>query len=213
MDTILLSTAYFPNIQYVSKLLLGQPIRIEANETFLKQSYRNRCTIATANGPADLCVPVKKPNGNKTITKDILVDYDTKWQQDHWRAIVSAYGNSPFFEVLEPEFAPIFEKKEKYLLDLNVNVLNLLFLSLGHIVQLELTDHYVVALDGFIDYRNSIHPKKRMRVPDPRFSAIPYHQVFAQKHGFLDNLSFLDLLFNEGPQAIRITKCCITPNI
>lgn len=202
-----LSTAYLPNIQYFSKFFLHKKVYIETEDTYLKQSYRNRCTIFGSNGKLDLSIPVIRPNGNKTKTKDVLIEYDTKWQLDHWRAIKSAYGNSPFFEIFEPEMAHIFESKEKYLIDFNEIALYQLFMSLGIEIKTYKTQSYFEPDNSVsYDYRDSIHPKNRMQKTDPFFKQNTYFQVFAGKLGFIPNLSFIDLMFNEGPQAIDICK-------
>lgn len=204
-DSCLLSTAYFPNIQYVSKLLLHNTCWVDIHETFQKQSFRNRCTIFGANGRQDLSIPVVKPKGNQTKTREVLIDYSTKWQLDHWRAIKSAYGNSPFFEIFEPEFAHLFEKEVKFLIDFNQQALSQLFNSLGHDFQLETTHKFIEEFEPVVfNYRDSIHPKKRMQKTDEYFNPVSYFQTFKEKHGFISNLSFIDLVFHEGPQAIDV---------
>ncbi|MBN2523932.1 MAG: WbqC family protein [Bacteroidales bacterium] len=204
---VLLSTTYLPNIQYFSKLLTCQEIYIEVHDNFQKQSYRNRATIYGSNGPLDLVIPVKKPNGNKTKTRDIPIDYDTPWNKIHWKALVSSYKHSPFFEIFEEEIKPLYNKKYKFLLDWNFYFLDNLFAIIGHNIHYQKTENFQSETDGSIcDYREIIHPKKRMQKPDPFFSPVTYFQVFAQKHGFKENLSFIDLLFNEGPQAVHICK-------
>lgn len=201
----LLSTAYFPNIQYVSKLLRHKKCWVDVHETYQKQSFRNRCTIFGANGKLDLSIPVVRPNGNQTKTKDIKIDYSTKWQLDHWRAIKSAYGNSPFFEIFEPELAYLFDKKVRFLVDFNQQALGQLFKSLGYAIQLEATNNFNEDFQpATFNYRDSIHPKKRMQKPDKYFEPISYFQTFREKHGFISNLSFIDLMVHEGPQAIDI---------
>lgn len=212
-ETALLSTAYLPNIQYFTKLLLHHSVSIDIHETFQKQSFRNRCVIYGANGAFDLSVPVIKPHGNRTKTKDILVDYDTKWQTDHWRAITSAYGNSPFFEIFAPEFEPLFQKKEKYLVDFNQKAIEQVAISLDIQLTFNYTEAYIPeSKEDNFDFRNSIHPKVRMQKPDPFFKPQPYIQVFSGKSGFLPNLSIIDLMFNEGPQATIICKKSTLPH-
>jgi hypothetical protein len=121
---ILLSTAYLPNIQYFSKLLSNKNVLIETEDNYQKQSYRNRTIILSANGPLSLVIPVIKPNGNNTRTRDIIIDQNAPWQQIHWKAIVSAYKHSPFFDIFEAEIFPVFQTKEKFLLDWNFFVLD-----------------------------------------------------------------------------------------
>lgn len=206
LDTpTLLSTAYFPNIQYVSKLLCHKSICVDIHETYAKQSYRNRCTILGSNGLLDLTIPVVRPYGNNTKTKDILIDYSTNWQHVHWQAIRSAYGNSPFFEILEHELVFLFEEKEKFLIDFNEKSIIQAFTSLGYTLNIKHTLSYQSKNESILDFRDSIHPKKRMQKSDSNFNPVMYYQVFINKYGFKPNLSFIDLMFNEGPEAIR--KC------
>lgn len=204
-NNILLSTAYLPNIQYFTKVLFGKQIIIEVHDTYEKQSYRNRTTIFGANGPLDLVIPVKRPQGNHTKTCDVLLDYDMPWHQIHWKAIVSAYRHSPFFEIFEEEIKPLYQTKLKYLIDWNFTLLDALMDMIDREKHYSRSEQYLDHLDDKIgDYRNSIHPKKRMQKPDPDFKSLPYFQVFTEKHGFQSNLSFIDLLFNEGSQAIDL---------
>ena len=207
--TVLLSTAYLPNIQYFSKLLTHAEPIIEVWDTYQKQSYRNRAAIYGANGKQDLVIPVKKPHGNSTKTRDILLDYDMPWNQVHWKAISSAYKHSPFFEIFEPELAPVYFKKLKFLLDWNFLLLETIIQMTGTSVFRTTSTEYIKDPGrGTLDFRESIHPKERLQKPDPDFAPVPYFQVFSHKHGFIANLSFIDLLFNEGPQATYLCIQC-----
>jgi hypothetical protein len=209
---MLLSTAYLPNIQYISKLLTHPGAQIEVWDTYQKQSYRNRTIIYGANGKQDLVIPVKRPNGNRTLTRDVILDYDMPWHQTHWKAIASAYKNSPFFDIFEPELKPCYLKKGKYLLDWNFQLLDILFEMTATDIQYTKTSSYYTMKDSNSDFREFIHPKPRMHKKDTTFCPLPYFQVFAEKHGFIPNLSFIDLLFNEGPQAIYLCKKCTVVN-
>lgn len=207
---VLLSSAYLPNIQYFSKLLSGKKVSVEVHENYQKQSYRNRTIILSANGPLSLVIPVIKPDGNNTKTRDILIDYEPPWQQVHWKAIVSAYKHSPFFEIFEEEFHPVFQKKEKYLLDWNFLILDQVLLISGIDCIYMKTESFIHPKNTIIpDYRDTIHPKARMHKDDPEFEQKTYFQVFSNKFGFIPNLSFIDLLFNEGSEAEFICKKCI----
>ena len=205
--SLLLSLAYLPNTQYFSKLLTYGDITIEIHDTYQKQSYRNRATILGANGKLDLVIPVKRPQGNSTKTCDILIDYDMPWHRTHWKAIVSAYKNSPFFDIFEPELKPLFRKKEKYLIDWNLILIDaLLEMTSTKITYTSSTDFITPPSPDYDDFRDTIHPKKRMQAPDPSYKPAPYFQVFNDKFGHIPNLSFIDLLFNEGPQAVYLCK-------
>lgn len=123
MPTTLLSTAYFPPIQYISKIKNSDNTIIEQWENFGKQSYRNRCIILTANGTMPLVVPVEKAN-SKTLIKDLKITYATNWQKNHFKSIESAYKNSPYYDYYIDELMPFFEDKELFLFDYNTKILN-----------------------------------------------------------------------------------------
>lgn len=204
---LLLSLAYLPNIQYFSKLLTYGDITIEIHDTYQKQSYRNRAIILGSNGKLDLVIPVKRPQGNSTKTCDILIDYDMPWQHTHWKAIVSAYKNSPFFDIFEPELKPYFRKKTKYLVDWNISLLEAIMEMTSTQITYSLsTDFIKLPSPEHDDFRDAIHPKKRMQIQDNTFQPVPYFQVFSEKFSYIPNLSFIDLLFNEGSQAVYLCK-------
>lgn len=203
-NEVILSTAYLPPIQYFTKFIGNNKIVFDYHETFLKQSYRNRCTIFGANGLHDLSIPVIKPNGNRTQTKDIQLEHTTNWQQVHWKALVSAYMQSPFFEILEDEFKPYFTKKVKYLVDWNEQLLHQVAKSLDMALHFSLTDDYITAHEEEYDFRNCISPKPRLQKPDNTFVPKVYYQVFTERFGFQPNLSIIDLLFNAGPETVSV---------
>lgn len=204
MSIAILNTAYFPNIQYFTKLLMFDKIVLECHDTYAKQTYRNRCEIMTANGVLPLSIPVIRKN--HTIVKDIRIDFAENWQKNHKRAIVSAYKNSAYYDHYFPYFDSIFLNKEKYLLDLNCKILNKLFENLGFSVDFDLTEQYYSEDSYDFDYRDKIHPKIAKNAIDLNFRAVEYYQVFSNKYGFVENLSILDLLFNEGPLAIQTLR-------
>ncbi|MBN1952059.1 MAG: WbqC family protein [Bacteroidales bacterium] len=207
-ESILLSTAYLPNIQYFSKLFSGRKVLIEVWDSYQKQSFRNRTTIHGANGSHDLVIPVKRPQGNSSLTRDVLLDYDMPWNKTHWKAICSAYRHSPFFDIFEAELAPAYEKKLRFLLDWNFMLIELIGRMTGTALNYKETVSYQSADEVFQDYRDVIHPKPQKQTEDKHFMPIPYFQVFRHKHGFIENLSFVDLLFHEGPQAVYLCKKC-----
>ncbi len=199
---VILSTAYLAPVQYFTKLFKYDEIFIEKHENFIKQSYRNRCKIYGANGELSLSIPVKKISV-KTKIKDLLIDYDTNWQKLHWKSIESAYRSSPFFEFYEDDLKPFYEKKYKFLLDLNLEIQNVILEYLDLEINLKFTDKYCHILTEEIDdFREQIHPKKEAK--DLDFISVEYTQVFQEKHGFIPNLSIIDLLFNEGPNATEL---------
>lgn len=199
METLLLNTAYFPPVSYISQLNCHSTAFIEQFEHYEKQSYRNRCEILSANGKLPLTIPVKKNGKIKFLTKDAEIDYSTPWQKLHYKGIESAYKNSPFYDYYEEEFHSYFERKEKYLLDLNLSILDTLINLLKLHTRIELTEDYIPeGTETFADLRNIIHPKKNVSL----FADLKtYPQTFGEKFPFLPGLSILDLLFNMGPET------------
>ena len=199
---VILSTAYLAPVQYYSKLLSYENIHIEIHENFIKQSYRNRCVIYGANGAMSLSIPIKKLSP-KTIIKDLLIDYDTKWQKLHWKSIESAYRSSPFFEFYEDDLKPYYQKKIKFLLDFNNQLQEVILENLGVKANITQTTDYVNEhVIEYDDFRYIIHPKKKIQ--DISFELPRYTQVFQDKFDFIPDLS--DLLFNEGPNSINFLK-------
>ena len=204
--TALLSTDFFPNVQYMSKFIAGNVV-IEKYETYPKQTYRNRCNILSANGVLPLSVPVQK--NYHTLTKDIRIDYSEMWQRNHLTALKSAYKNSAFYDYYFYRFERFFDKKEVFLLDLNENVLQTLFAVLKINVDYSYTTDYVTDASSFTDFRDSINPKPSKNRPAASFSPKPYLQVFADRFDFVPNLSILDLIFNVGPESKEYLASCI----
>ncbi len=210
----LISITYLGHIQYYTKFLLADNIYIEQHENYSKQSYRNRCSVYGANGLQTLSIPVKKGNTLKTKIRDVRIDYKNDWQKNHWKTIESAYNASPFFEIYAPEFYPFYhERKYNYLFDYNLALLKLILNLLEIETAISFTNEYIFNTDLYHDYRESIHPKKRCKKEDSLFEPVVYYQVFSDKHGFKPNISIIDLLFNEGPQAPLILKDCVTDKI
>jgi hypothetical protein len=215
--TALLSTTYFGPIQWYQKLYRHDSVVIEQYESFQKQTYRNRCIIATTQGPLALTVPVER---HPTLIKSLRISNHGNWRRNHWNALVSAYGDSPFFDYYQDYLRPFFEEpsgEPPYLIDFNQSILqcvcSLLDIQPDVSLSTQFTPTQHSKLNGeadsslftlhsslIQDFREAIRPKHP--VPDPDFQPRPYYQVFQQKHGFLPNLSILDLLFNMGPEAI-----------
>lgn len=204
MKPALLSIAYFPPISWMAVALQAGRITLEIHETYPKQTFRNRCVIATASGLLNLTVPVKRINGNHTKTVDIQIDNSKNWQLLHWRSINTAYNKSPYFLYYRDVIEPLFFKKYKYLVDFNrellQSILNMLKINTIEI----LYTHKYEFEPGYADLRNSFHPKYPNRDINCNFPR--YIQVFEEAHGFLPDLSIMDLLFNMGPDALHYLK-------
>jgi hypothetical protein len=196
---ILLYTAYLPPIAYIAECLHHERLIIEAFESYPKQTSRNHCVIAGPNGKHLLSTPVIKVNGNHTLTKDIRIYNDQGWQKIHWRSIETAYNNSPFFLYYRDFFEPYFSKKHDFMLDLNTQLLETIFiiLRIGKII--EYSDHFEKHLTKALDRRDDKDFVNTLT--GLQFS--PYTQVFENKYGFTPNLSIIDLIFNLGPDAIE----------
>lgn len=201
MKPAYISTAYLGPVQQYSKMFHFPEVRIETSENYLKQSYRNRCIIAGANGPLPLSVPIVKPDTLKCLTKDIRISDHGNWRHLHWNAIISAYNSTPFFEYYEDDFAPFYEKKYEFLFDFNEELRMLICQLLDIQPQIQYTTSFEADVEN--DFR-WISPKQD--IADPSFLLKPYYQVFQDKHGFLPNLSIIDLLFNTGNEGILILR-------
>ena len=204
MNTVLLQTTYFGPIQWYQKLYRYDHCLIEQYDSFQKQTYRNRCIIATANGTQALTVPVESDKreviGDKQAVKDVRISDHNQWRRVHWNALQSAYSESPFFEYYADDLRPFFEKKYKFLIDFNENIRQKICELIDIHPNVEYTSEdisHLSSLDDFRDVINAKHPK-----PDADFEAKAYWQVFQHKHGFQPNLSILDLLFNMGPESV-----------
>lgn len=203
-----LSTAYLAPVQYYSKILAGDRIFIERCENYVKQSYRNRCNIVSANGVIPLSIPVVHNSGAKILSKDIRIADHGNWQHMHWNAIMSAYNSSPFFEYYQDDFAPFYHKKYDFLFDFNEELRELVSSLIGlEKEKLGYTDEYKTDFDSNeADFRNLIHPKKDWVGQDRNFAINRYYQVFEQRFGFVPNMSIIDLLFNMGNESILVLQ-------
>lgn len=188
------SLAYWGPIDYYSAISKYDEICFEQWESFPKQSYRNRCYIDSPNGRLMLNFPVD--HSSKEHIKDTRIKQNENWQQKHWQAFKSSYGSSPFFDAIAVEIESFYQKEWKYLLDLNLSCHELISKWLRIEGVYRLSENWVPNFNQELDFREQFHPKKPSSLPSSSYS-----QVFDHKNGFLENLSVLDLLFNEGPAA------------
>lgn len=180
---------------------------MEDCDHYLKQTYRNRCTIAAPDGPLALSVPIVKPDTLKCPMKDIRISDHGNWRHLHWNALESAYNHTPFFEYYKDDFRPFYEQKYEFLADFNEALCRLVCSLIGLEPQMErTTDYKTTFAPGEDDFRERIHPKKDFHTEDPDFSPQPYYQVFQERLGFLPNLSIADLLFNMGPESLLVLQ-------
>ena len=233
----LLSSTYFGPIQWYQKLNRYDECLIERHESFIKQTYRNRMIIPTTNGPLSLTIPT---NHNTSLAmKDIRISDHANWRHVHWNALLSAYGESPFFEYYQDDIRPFYEKKYEFLFDFNMEITEKMIELLDIRPKISITNEYIQSeelkvksieseelkvkseefnglanhkvqssnlkvqskdVQSIVDFREAIRPKKPL--PDAEFESKRYYQVYEQKFGFQPNMSILDLLFNEGNEAI-----------
>ena len=191
--SIVFPIAYFGPIAYYRELVSSKQFFIEQHETYVKQTIRNRTTIYSSNGLLDLSIPVKKVFGNKTITKDIQISYDEDWVKNHWKALESAYMHTPYFEHYGSEVFQLISSKETSLLNFNLSILNSIIKWLDLDVYFNCTESYSKNVGE--DFRTFNFNQPNI---DDKNS---YYQVFSGNHGYIPNLSLLDLLFHEGPLA------------
>ena len=207
MKTAYLSSAYLAPVEYYTKLLTYDRIFIEQHDHYMKQTYRNRCTIAGPDGEIALSIPTVKPESLKCPMKDIRISDHGNWRHLHWNAIESAYNSTPFFEYYKDDFQPFYEKKYEFLADFNEELCNLVCELIDIQPVMERTSDYKTTFtQDEYDFREAIHPKKDYHLTDPEFIPRPYYQVFEARNGFRPNLSIIDLLFNMGPESLLILK-------
>lgn len=195
MNLPLFSLHYLPSIAYISELIKHEGILIETQENFIKQTYRNRCKILSANGTLPLIIPIK--HGENQLISEIKTQLETDWKRHHWQSIISAYNNSPYFLYYRDKFEAIyFDKNIHTLYEFNIRLLELSLKLLKINIELKYTEVFVK--DYELDFRNRFSAKK-MDFVLTEFK--PYYQVFESKFGFQTNLSIIDLLFSQGPDS------------
>ena len=206
MSKLLLGSAYWAPVSYYAALYRNGGAVIEQYDSYVKQTYRNRCTIVAAQGVQMLTVPVEKPTSPHTVMRDIRISDHDNWRRQHWQALVASYYNSPFFEYYQDDFRPFYEKKWDFLVDFNEEIT----LKCCELIDMQpiikFTDEYMTG-GSVKDMRNAISPKNDISA-DTDFIVTPYYQVFSHKHGFLPNLSIADLLFNMGPESLLVLEKC-----
>ncbi|MFV5695050.1 WbqC family protein [Flavobacterium sp. LB3P122] len=201
MSTLLHPT-YFPSISHFVAMAQAESISFEIEDNFQKQTNRNRTYIYSPNGIQLLNIPVKHSKESHQKTKDIKIETDFDWQKQHFKSLEAAYRSSPFFEFFEDDLRPVFEKKHTFLLDLNFETLAVLSKCLRFKIEYTATTEYFHEIDinSITDFRPLVDGKKDSS------SFETYTQVFDDKYGFINNLSILDLLFNEGKYAMEYLK-------
>lgn len=194
---ILIYPTYFPSIAQCVAMVQAKKVIFEICDNYQKQTYRNRMTIYGAQGKIPLTVPVVYSQKNRQLYKDIIISNDEQWQALHWKSIQSAYSSSPFFEFYEDDLKPIFHEEVTHLMDFNFRCFTAVLECLQLDLKFEKTKEFERYPLDKTDYRFLADHRKETEQP-----LQPYVQVFDDKHGFIPNLSIIDLIFNEGPNAL-----------
>ena len=193
----LIYPSYIPSIANYIIFVQNKNIVFEMHDNYQKQTLRNRCYIYGANGQLGLHIPVHYSQLNRQQTREIRIDNSTNWKSIHWKSIESAYRTSPFFEFYEDDLAPLFKEPVLKLQDFNIQTLNTIAELIG--LETPITTSSVFQKNTQLqDMRHLANCKK-----EPRYNFDTYHQVFEGNHGHIENLSILDLLFNEGPNTLN----------
>lgn len=199
MNSLIYPT-YFPNIAHFWAVVNSDSIHLEVVDNYQKQSYRNRTEIYGANGKLALTVPVSYTQKNRQLYKDVKIANDEQWQLLHLKSLQSAYSMSPFFEYYIDDFMPLFENQFDYILDFNLKCIDMLLNSLQLDIKPIKTTVFEKDPVDKTDFRNFVKRNSEVNTFES------YTQVFTEKHGFIPNLSILDLLFNEGPNTALYLK-------
>ena len=195
---VLLHPTLFPNIATFVAIVQSKELVFEACDNYQKQTYRNRTNIYGANVKLSLTVPVSFTQKNRQLYKDVAIHNHENWQAIFWKSLESAYKTSPYFEFYEDELNPLFESTETHIYDFNMKCFEVICECLQLDIPHTFTKEFIVNPSDISDYRKLSNARKASE-----YNFEPYTQVFNSKHGFIPNLSILDLLFNEGPNALN----------
>jgi len=191
---------YFPSISHFVAMAQANAVTFEMEDNFQKQTNRNRTYIYSPNGVQLLNIPIKHTREAHQKTKDVKLETAFDCQRQHFKSLEAAYRTSPFFEYFEDTLSPIFTKKHTFLMDLNLETIDIVSKCIGLKLEYAKTAEYFHEVPDFTDFRHLANGKKDAS------NFEPYTQVFGEKHGFINNLSILDLLFNEGRFTLDYLK-------
>lgn len=201
-ETTLLECEYFPCIAWYQHFLRGGDILVELYEHFERTTFRNRCEVTGPNGKITLSVPLERGRNQRTIMKDLKICRKEPWQKLHWKTLCASYRRAPYFEYYEEEMKKCFEKEFDFLTDLNLYTLEVLNTLLKVNKPSRLTTNYEKNYDEV-----SIDARRMFKPGNNDGSGLPvYMQNFEERHGFIPNLSMLDMLFSCGPRAVELLK-------
>ena len=191
---------YLPNVEFFKNLSQYKDLTvlIEKEEHYPKQTFRNRTQIVGPNGRLDLTVPIQKRINERRKYKDVKISYDDNWQRIHWLSLETSYRSSAYFEFYEDAFAPFYQKKYDFLFDYNMELFSTILKLIKLPIAFQMTASYETVYEDLTDFRSIIVPNK-----SSDYQNKPYFQVFEDRNGKLNNMSIVDLLFNQGPQAAK----------
>ena len=197
-------SAYWAPISYYTALYRHGGAVIEQHDAYIKQTYRNRCTIVGAQGVQVLTVPIEKP-APRMLMRDIRISDHGNWRHLHRSAIASAYGSSPFYEYYADDINHFYEQRYDYLIDYNCAQIERVCSWLGIKLDISRSDTYLSATPGeVVDLREAVHPKHPDMERLAAYMPKPYYQVFSARHGYIHDLSILDLLCNMGNESLLL---------
>ena len=196
---ILIHPNYFPNIDQFTQIIKVNNILFEVSDNYQKQTFRNRTYIYGANGKLGLFIPVIHTHKQRELFKDVKISYESNWMDLHLKSLQSAYRSSPYFEYFEDDFIKLYSKKEKFLVDFNIKCIKLISNLLDIDLNFKISNEYIEKTNEIIDLRGLSNARKQKTIEPPK-----YIQVFESKHGYLNNLSILDLIFSEGKNSVSL---------
>ena len=188
---------YLPSTSQFLLMVNSKKLVFEINDHFLKQTFRNRTYIYGANGKLILSIPVIHSQKNRKLLKDVKISYSHDWPTQHWKSFQISYRSSPFFEYYEDKLIDLYKRREKYLCDFNLKSIDIIS------EMLKINLEYVFTKKYEDNYSNKLDYRKNCKKIDSKYKINKYTQVFESKHGYIENLSVLDLIFNEGPNAVN----------
>ena len=196
---ILIHPNYFPNIHQFTQIIKANNILFEVSDNYQKQTFRNRTYVYGANGKLGLFIPVIHSHKNRELFKDVKISYESNWMVLHLKSLQSAYRSSPYFEYFEDDFIKLYSKKEKFLAEFNIKCIKLISNLLDLNLDFKISNEYVEKTNDIIDLRDLSNARKEKKIETPK-----YIQVFESKHGYINNLSIIDLIFSEGPNSVSL---------
>ncbi len=174
---------------------------IEVHENYQKRSFRNRFLVAGPNSIEGFTIPLVKGKNQRMKISSVQIAYDEDWMRDLSRMLQTNYGSAPFYQHYIDSLQSVFDRREQYLLDLNMNLLQWTLKVLRLNTTLQRSNEYQSTPSSeVLDLRNDITPKSLKE----RKTNVIYNQVYEERHGFIPNLSILDMIMCCGPETASL---------